>query len=527
MPTFAPGYIAVCTGMPTCSVTLPDHGCARHLDHPHRPGTTTRRRDGRFRPRHRLGARPRRARRAWSRPCPAEPDRAFGRNREFLAGGEFPIPLSQGLGTTTIEYKKYGVSLAYTPTCWPTAAFRCACARKCPSCRARARSLNGFQIPALTVRRAETTVELGSGQSFMIAGLLSNNAQNTIDKAPGVGDLPILGNLFRSTEFRKGETELVIVVTPYLVNPVERSARSICRPTASAPRRGEQILLNGTQRRVRRPARPMPRAAETRANPSVSLIDQTAPRSPAEARDPAGPSKPARRGCRARLQPEVRKVMTMPIAMKRLARAHRPLLVAGRVPETPAGIRMRHLAQQRQPAGRERSNYTLDLAGFGRPAGSRKGPPGGSGSRRWTLAMAIASRSTTRWPARRCARTLPRSRPLWPAAQRWRPGHRRLCRSGQGARGGDPFDRPCAELPKLVGKSTGNLATTTSAGFGCAVNGNLRGDGRRSRASARRCRGDRRNRGHELEQGHRDLSRRRSRPVPAGCRKSSTGRGVK
>ena len=83
-------------------------------------------------------------------------------------------------------------------------------------------TLNGFQIPALTIRRAETTVELGSGQSFMIAGLLSNNAQNTIDKAPGVGDLPILGALFRSTEFRKGQTELVIVVTPYLVQAGRR-----------------------------------------------------------------------------------------------------------------------------------------------------------------------------------------------------------------------------------------------------------------------------------------------------------------
>ncbi|PWG74576.1 secretion system protein, partial [Enterococcus hirae] len=80
-----------------------------------------------------------------------------------------------------------------------------------------------FQIPALTIRRAETTVELGSGQSFMIAGLMNNNAQNTIAKAPGVGDLPILGKLFRSRSFRKGETELVIVVTPYLVKPVNDS----------------------------------------------------------------------------------------------------------------------------------------------------------------------------------------------------------------------------------------------------------------------------------------------------------------
>jgi pilus assembly protein CpaC len=82
---------------------------------------------------------------------------------------------------------------------------------------------NSFTVSALTVRSAETTIELGSGQSFMIAGLLRNNAQNTITKMPGAGDIPILGSLFRSTSFRKGETELVIVVTPYLVNPVDAS----------------------------------------------------------------------------------------------------------------------------------------------------------------------------------------------------------------------------------------------------------------------------------------------------------------
>lgn len=90
-------------------------------------------------------------------------------------------------------------------------------------------TLNGFSVPSLTIRRAETTVELGSGQSFMIAGLMSNNAQNTIDKAPGVGDVPILGNLFRSRNFQRGETELVIVVTPYLVKPV--NAADIKLPT--------------------------------------------------------------------------------------------------------------------------------------------------------------------------------------------------------------------------------------------------------------------------------------------------------
>jgi pilus assembly protein CpaC len=90
-------------------------------------------------------------------------------------------------------------------------------------------SLNGYSIPSLTIRRAETTVELGSGQSFMIAGLMRNGNQNTITKMPGAGDIPILGSLFRSTSFKKGETELVIVVTPYLVNPVD--ANDIKLPT--------------------------------------------------------------------------------------------------------------------------------------------------------------------------------------------------------------------------------------------------------------------------------------------------------
>ena len=80
--------------------------------------------------------------------------------------------------------------------------------------------LNGFIVPALTTRRAETTVELGSGQSFMIAGLLSNSNTNSVDKAPFLGDIPVLGALFRSTSFQRNESELVIIVTPYLVRPV-------------------------------------------------------------------------------------------------------------------------------------------------------------------------------------------------------------------------------------------------------------------------------------------------------------------
>jgi pilus assembly protein CpaC len=147
-----------------------------------------------------------------------------GETATFLAGGEYPIPISTGLGNTAIEFKKYGISLAYTPTVLANGRISLRVKPEVSELSSDGAIIsNSFTVSALTVRSAETTVELGSGQSFMIAGLLRNNAQNTITKMPGAGDLPILGSLFRSTSFRKGETELVIVVTPYLVNPVDAS----------------------------------------------------------------------------------------------------------------------------------------------------------------------------------------------------------------------------------------------------------------------------------------------------------------
>jgi len=144
-----------------------------------------------------------------------------GETASFLAGGEFPIPVSQSLGSSTIEYKQYGVGLAFTPIVLTDGRI---------SMRVRpevselsnegAVKFGDFVVPALVTRRAETTVELGSGQSFMIAGLLKNTNSNDISKAPFLGDVPILGALFRSTSFRRSETELVIIVTPYLVRPV-------------------------------------------------------------------------------------------------------------------------------------------------------------------------------------------------------------------------------------------------------------------------------------------------------------------
>jgi pilus assembly protein CpaC len=199
-----------------------------------------------------------------------------GETAEFLAGGEFPIPISQGLGSTSIEYKKYGVSLAYTPIVLSNGRISIRVRPEVSELSTQgAITINGFSVPALTTRRAETTVELGSGQSFMIAGLMSNNSQNAIKKMPGVGDMPILGSLFRSTNFRKGETELVIVVTPYLVNPVDASDIKLPTDGLKTPNEIERLFGNMDQSGKSRGTRPMPSAGPDRnvAAPAVSVTD--------------------------------------------------------------------------------------------------------------------------------------------------------------------------------------------------------------------------------------------------------------
>lgn len=153
-----------------------------------------------------------------------------GETASFLAGGEFPIPISQTLGQVTVEYKQYGVSLSFTPTVLADGRISMRVRPEVSQLSTEGSvTLNGFSVPALTTRRTETTVELGSGQSFMIGGLLQNNNVNTIQKAPGLGDVPVLGALFRSTGYRRAQTELMIIVTPYLVKPV--SAGDIHLPT--------------------------------------------------------------------------------------------------------------------------------------------------------------------------------------------------------------------------------------------------------------------------------------------------------
>ncbi|WP_260583315.1 type II and III secretion system protein family protein [Sphingopyxis sp. PET50] len=183
-----------------------------------------------------------------------------GETADFLAGGEFPIPIPGNFAGTTIEYRKYGVSLAYTPTVLSNGRISLRVRPEVSELSTEgAIEMQGFQIPALTIRRAETTVELGSGESFMIAGLMNNRSIGAIDKMPGLGDVPILGTLFKSDSFRRGETELVIVVTPYLVQPV--SANDIKLPTDAYRDANDlqRLLLNQTSNGVTGGDRPKPR----------------------------------------------------------------------------------------------------------------------------------------------------------------------------------------------------------------------------------------------------------------------------
>ncbi|MFL0357374.1 type II and III secretion system protein family protein [Erythrobacter sp. GH1-10] len=201
-----------------------------------------------------------------------------GETATFLAGGEFPIPISQGLGNVAIEYRDFGVSLSYTPTVLSNGRISLRVRPEVSELSTQGSvTLNGFQVPALTIRRTETTVELGSGQSFMIAGLMSSSSQNALDKAPGLGDVPILGNLFRSRDFRRGETELVIVVTPYLVKPVD--AKDIKLPTDGFRSANEFEQLLGYQEHsgVSGEGRPGPTAKDQEApSPDVSDADPAA-----------------------------------------------------------------------------------------------------------------------------------------------------------------------------------------------------------------------------------------------------------
>jgi pilus assembly protein CpaC len=139
-----------------------------------------------------------------------------GDTASFLAGGEFPFPVQGALSTTTVEFKKFGVSLAFTPTVLGDGVINLKIA---PEVSQLDPSNTVLGVPGLTVRRAETTTELRDGQSFAIAGLLQSSSTKNESQLPWIGEVPILGALLRSAAFQRKETDLVIIVTPRLVRP--------------------------------------------------------------------------------------------------------------------------------------------------------------------------------------------------------------------------------------------------------------------------------------------------------------------
>ena len=144
-----------------------------------------------------------------------------GKAASFLAGGQYPIPVAGQNGTVTVQYQPFGVSLNFTPVVMSGDRMSIFVTPEVSTLNfANPIQVAGFTYPILDTRKAQATVELGSGQTFVLAGLLRNDTSNNVSKLPGVGDLPVLGALFRSQKFQNNQTELVILVTPYIVHPV-------------------------------------------------------------------------------------------------------------------------------------------------------------------------------------------------------------------------------------------------------------------------------------------------------------------
>jgi pilus assembly protein CpaC len=176
-----------------------------------------------------------------------------GQTANFLAGGEIPIPIAEPGGVMQVTYKQFGVSLDFTPTI--IATNRIALHVR-PQVSAVAQmgdfKVGNISLPTFTVRRADTTVEVASGETFAIAGLLQRQMTQELDKLPGLGEVPVLGALFSSERLRRNETELVILITPYLVQPtqsrrlatpLDRPAPPAAPPTPEASRRPQSSGL--------------------------------------------------------------------------------------------------------------------------------------------------------------------------------------------------------------------------------------------------------------------------------------------
>ena len=201
-----------------------------------------------------------------------------GETATFLAGGEIPIPVSQGLGAVSVEFKQYGISLAYTPTVLSNGSISLRVRPEVSQLTSDgAVQINGTTIQGLSTRRAETTLILGSGQSMVIGGLLQNTHNNNIDKTPGLSDIPILGALFRSNGWRRNETELVIVITSYLVKPVDANRIALPTDGVLAPTDLERGFLGHVANGVTGGDRPKPTLAPSAPAVPINSLPSAPP----------------------------------------------------------------------------------------------------------------------------------------------------------------------------------------------------------------------------------------------------------
>ncbi len=180
-----------------------------------------------------------------------------GETASFLAGGEFPVPVLQGNsggegnGGITIEFKPFGVSLAFTPTVLADGIINLQVEPEVSSIDPTASiTVNGLTIPGLQTRRASTVLELRDGESFALAGLIRKDFSTTVRQVPLLGSIPVIGALFRSSGFQKGETELVIIVTPRIVQPVKADQIQLPTDRVQNPSEGDLFLLGRTDKAV-------------------------------------------------------------------------------------------------------------------------------------------------------------------------------------------------------------------------------------------------------------------------------------
>ena len=192
-----------------------------------------------------------------------------GETASFLAGGEFPVPIAQAGGSGsgnstafTVEWKPFGVSLAFTPTVLADGVISMIVAPEVSSIDPTASIvINNLRVPGIQTRRAKTVVELHDGESFALAGLIRKDFQDTVRQFPILGSIPIIGSLFRSTNFQKEDTELLIVVTPRLVRPVRAGSLRVPTDRAAAPPEADLFFLGRTDTGV--PAEPQVREPGT------------------------------------------------------------------------------------------------------------------------------------------------------------------------------------------------------------------------------------------------------------------------